>query len=123
MNPNEQRPDQQQNQSGGQGGQPGGGGQQKPGQGGQQDVCPASQRDRVLLERAADPLYGAGLTPNCSARFDLDCGPAAGYRPHRTIYLTSIDANGVQAVRVGSLRASVGDGYQVLHRPWGCSLG
>jgi len=58
-------------------------------------------------------------------------GPAVGYGPHRTIYLTGIDANGkvarASACRrfralswtarwghVGSLRARVGHGYQLL---------
>jgi hypothetical protein len=61
--------------------------------------------------------------------------PAVGYRPHRTIHLagqTGIDADGkvaesfraqavqgpdeLKAIRVGSLRARVGHGYQLLRR-------
>jgi hypothetical protein len=38
-------------------------------------VCPASQRDRVLLERAADPLYGAGINSKLFGN-DADTGPA-----------------------------------------------
>src|SRR5215831_20236417 len=37
-------------------------------------VCPASQRDRVLLERAADPLYGAGVNAKPFGN-DADTGP------------------------------------------------
>src|SRR2546421_12074653 len=37
-------------------------------------VCPASQRDRVLLERAADPLYGAGVNAKLFGN-DADTGP------------------------------------------------
>src|SRR5256885_8850865 len=37
-------------------------------------VCPASQRDRVLLERAADPLHRAGVNSKLFGN-DADTGP------------------------------------------------
>ena len=37
-------------------------------------VCPASQRDRVLLERAADPLHRAGVNSKLFSN-DADTGP------------------------------------------------
>ena len=37
-------------------------------------VCPASQRDRVLLERAADPLHRPGVDSKLSGN-DADTGP------------------------------------------------
>ena len=36
-------------------------------------VCPASQRDRVLLERAADPLHRAWVNPKLFGN-DADTG-------------------------------------------------
>ena len=38
-------------------------------------VCRASQRHRVLFERAADPLYGAGVNSKLFGN-DADTGPS-----------------------------------------------